>query len=392
VAVKRYEVSQAEFQNTLDNLNEGFFSCDASWRLILINARAEAMLGVKRSDVLGGRLWEIFPDISGTRLETGLRLAASGEAHDNCDYRARDGCFLQCRCFPRKTGGVAVYIRDITERRIMEESSRKKQEMLDFALRISNMSNWELNLDDNTITRAPEYDMIFGYESGLPGFTYGTLLEHVISEDRQKVELSFEKAFADQTDLDLECRIRRKNGEIRWIWIYGNLQEDEAGKSYMNGFIRDNTNSRMIIEDLEAKTRLIKELDMTLKVVLQYQNEEKRKMEERFAANTKRIIMPYLDKIRKERLSPEQSSYVSIIEANLAQLISPLIHALQQFNFTPREIQIASLIKDGKTTKDIASIIGVAPSAINVYRNKIRSKLKLNGKKINLQQHLQSVR
>ena len=49
-------------------------------------------------------------------------------------------------------------------------------------------------------------------------------------------------------------------------------------------------------------------------------------------------------------------------------------------------------LKDGKTTGEIAGIIGVAASAIDTYRNKIRHKLNLNNKKINLQSYLQSIK
>jgi len=54
-------------------------------------------------------------------------------------------------------------------------------------------------------------------------------------------------------------------------------------------------------------------------------------------------------------------------------------------NFTPREVEIASLIKDGKTTKEIGRLLNISTSTVNIYRNSIRCKLNLNNKKINLQ-------
>jgi len=60
-------------------------------------------------------------------------------------------------------------------------------------------------------------------------------------------------------------------------------------------------------------------------------------------------------------------------------------------NLTTTEIQVAHMIKDGKSSKEIADIMGVSSSAIDVYRYRIRKKLGLNKQKVNLRTHLLSI-
>ncbi|MEQ8204002.1 MAG: helix-turn-helix transcriptional regulator, partial [Smithellaceae bacterium] len=60
---------------------------------------------------------------------------------------------------------------------------------------------------------------------------------------------------------------------------------------------------------------------------------------------------------------------------------------IQQFELTPREIQIVSLIKDGKTTKEIARALGIGEGSIDTHRKNIRKKMGLN-RACNLQSHL----
>ena len=115
-------------------------------------------------------------------------------------------------------------------------------------------------------------------------------------------------------------------------------------------------------------------------------------MEARFVSNVKGLVIPYVNKMKTRRLDPEQQSCLNIIEMNLNEIVSPFLQSIGQLGLTPRETQIATLIKDGKTTKEIAQIIGMASSAIDTYRNKIRHKLNLNNKKINLQSYLQSIK
>jgi len=74
-------------------------------------------------------------------------------------------------------------------------------------------------------------------------------------------------------------------------------------------------------------------------------------------------------------------------------ITSPFLHSLsaRYINLTPREIQVANLIKEGKTTKEIADIMGVCLGAISLHRDHIRKKMGLNNKKINLNTYLSSL-
>ena len=60
------------------------------------------------------------------------------------------------------------------------------------------------------------------------------------------------------------------------------------------------------------------------------------------------------------------------------------------YDLTPTEIQVAALIKEGKTTKDIANMLNKSPHAINFHRNNIRKKIGLQNKKTNLRSYLLS--
>jgi PAS domain S-box-containing protein len=145
-------------------------------------------------------------------------------------------------------------------------------------------------------------------------------------------------------------------------------------------------------ENLEAKSKTLEELNTTLRVLLHQREEDKKDLEDRVVSNVKRLVIPYIEKMKKNHLDPQQLSNLNILEANLNEIVSPFLHTVRQLNLTPRETQVASLIKDGKTTKEVAETIGVGISAVDSYRNSIRAKLGLNNKKVNLQSYLQSLK
>jgi PAS domain S-box-containing protein len=145
-------------------------------------------------------------------------------------------------------------------------------------------------------------------------------------------------------------------------------------------------------QDLAIKSRNLEELNIALKVLLQQMETDKKALEEKFVSNVKTLVLPYTEKIQKHRLDSEQKAYLDIMQTNLKNVISPFLNMVRHFNFTPKEIEVVSLIRDKKSTKEIAEIMGVSACAIDAHRNKIRKKLGLNNKKTNLQSYLQGLK
>ena len=82
-----------------------------------------------------------------------------------------------------------------------------------------------------------------------------------------------------------------------------------------------------------------------------------------------------------------------MIKSNLNDIISPFgrVLSLSDLKLTPREIQIANLIKEGRTTKEIAKLLRLSDRTITTHRDNIRKKLGLKAKKANLRTYLSSV-
>jgi DNA-binding CsgD family transcriptional regulator len=108
-------------------------------------------------------------------------------------------------------------------------------------------------------------------------------------------------------------------------------------------------------------------------------------------SNIKVLVLPHMEKL-KNHVDLKGMSYVHVLESNLIDIVSPFAQKLsvKYMNLTKREVQIANLIKEGKTTKEIASFLNVSESAVNVFRYHIRHKLGLT-KKHNLGSYLSSL-
>jgi len=103
--------------------------------------------------------------------------------------------------------------------------------------------------------------------------------------------------------------------------------------------------------------------------------------------------VPYLERLEKTGLNASQKTYVGILESNLNDIISPFLRTLSStyLNISPTEIQVANLVKQGKTTKEIAESLNSSTRAIEFHRDNLRNKLGLKNKKANLRSYLLSL-
>ncbi len=139
--------------------------------------------------------------------------------------------------------------------------------------------------------------------------------------------------------------------------------------------------------ELEERTRNIQETNTTLNVLLKKREEDKKILEENLATNIGELVIPYVEKIKKSNLDAQQLFCLDIIKKHIEEIASPILKNVQHFDFTSREIQVAALIRDGKTTKEIAQILGIGKGSVDTHRNSIRKKLNL-GRASNLQTSL----
>jgi PAS domain S-box-containing protein len=143
---------------------------------------------------------------------------------------------------------------------------------------------------------------------------------------------------------------------------------------------------------LKRQKKNLEEMNTALRVLLEQREKEKADFKENIFMNLNKLVLPYIEKLRTRNLEGESQIYLEIIRSNLNDLIGPLANTLSSkfFGFTPSEIQIANLIGQGKTTKEIATMLYVSPKAISFHRSNIRKKLGLLNKKANLRTYLQS--
>jgi PAS domain S-box-containing protein len=189
-----------------------------------------------------------------------------------------------------------------------------------------------------------------------------------------------------------------KSGEKRVGRIMANPIQDENGEIVQNlvmiSDITEGKQAELALQEreaeLKARSRDLEEVNAALKVLLKKREGDKSELEERVLFNVNELIVPYLKKLKKSRSNALQQTYLNVLETNLNEIISPFYRTLSAnyVHLTPREIQIADLVKQGKTTKEIGELMNSSTRAVEFHRNNIRKKLGLANQKTNLRSYL----
>jgi PAS domain S-box-containing protein len=146
--------------------------------------------------------------------------------------------------------------------------------------------------------------------------------------------------------------------------------------------------------ELEVKTGDLEKTNAALTVLLKKREEDKTELEEKVLANMRGLVEPYIEELNNSRLSSDQKTFLNILKSNLDEIISPFSYTLSStyLNFTPTEIRVANLVKEGKTTKEIAALLKISSKTAGFHRENIRKKLGIKKKKSNLRTLLLSFR
>ena len=168
----------------------------------------------------------------------------------------------------------------------------------------------------------------------------------------------------------------------------------DKGGNYVGAVesIRDISDQKQVEETLRQRTNLLEETITALKVLLRESAEAKEELEKKVLANVKELILPFVNELESTFIEKSQKVYLETIKTNLSEITSSFSKKLSSLyqGLTPREIQVADFIRQGKSNKEMAYLLKISVSAVDFHRRNLRKKLAIKGKKINLRSFLLS--
>ena len=392
-------------------------------KILFVNGSFERVMQCDPGDIHSLSLSDLFgKDLYNQTVRKALTDCFSGAKSQHQDsFAGQDGSsrFYHFSYSPvaesdGMVSAVVLSMRDLTEYNAVVQQLRKSEERLHLALDISSDGVWDRNVVTGETVYGENWARLVGYtldELKQENIKFTDLLH---PEERGEVLALAAEHFQGKTERYVaEFRLRTNEGSWRWILARGQVVErdEQGGPLRFMGTHTDITKQKEAelrlfafaehLEELVAsrtkqlalKTENLEQANVALTVLLKKRDQDKKELEEQMLSNVKVLSSPYLEKLKKSKLTARQEGYLNILETNLSNVISPFLHRLtaHHFRYTPTEIQVANMIKDGKTSKEVAEIMNLSPETVSNHRKHIRKKSGISNKKVNLRTALLSL-
>jgi PAS domain S-box-containing protein len=212
----------------LENITDGFFTLDRQWRFTYVNAAAERVLERSRTELLGGNIWDRFEAAVGTVFQHHYEIALAENTTRSFEaFYPELAKWFDVRVYP-SPDGLAIYFRDQTELRRQHEALRESERELRALAESMPQKVWMTGPDgSNTYCnqRWIDYTGLSAQESAGVGW-----LRALHPEDRPALDRAWRRDASAPEEFTAECRMRRADGEYRWMIVRGSPYRDQAGR------------------------------------------------------------------------------------------------------------------------------------------------------------------
>lgn len=173
----------------------------------------------------------------------------------------------------------------------------------------------------------------------------------------------------------LEQAVKERTAEL--VTVNDSLKNEITARAHVEKALRKSQ------VQLQRQKRFLEHKNIALSEMLKQIEWEKHKVETNVALNSREILLPLLDKMQ---LSGASAKYIALLKESLKQLSTEFggIAAHENSKLTPREIEIATMLRSGLANKEISDLLHITIRSTEWHRYNIRKKLHIKGKRKNL--------
>lgn len=239
----------------LERVSDQVYTLDRDWNITYLNTSAESFVGRPRRELLGRRLWELFPQLDPEvrrQYECAMadRAATSFEVESALKpghwlavhaYPSPDGLTVHCQDITAtKASDHQVFARNITERRRAEARVRDTSRTLGALVTALPAAIYALDPDGCVALWNPAAERIFGWTADE---VLGQPLPTIPPDKHDEHRTLLRRAFEGEVITGLVCRRVRKDGGVVHVSL-------SAAPTYQNGAL-----ARVVVASLDLTDR-----------------------------------------------------------------------------------------------------------------------------------------
>ncbi|HXK04402.1 MAG TPA: PAS domain S-box protein [Verrucomicrobiae bacterium] len=240
----------------LDYIQDAVTTYDREWRHTYLNRAAMELAGKPARELIGKSVWEVFPQMVGTRFYLEVHRAAGERARRHFEeHYAQVDRWLEFDAYP--TGdGLVVVAREITDAKRQAIENRNRDERLSLALSFGKMGVWEYDLRQDVVRWSPELEAIHGLAPGTFDGKHRSVERLVHPDDLENLRLAYRNAIVWCGVLAHEFRVVWPDGSIHYLYSRGKAVGDDRGQAeLLLGVTVEITEQKLAERELHTRLR-----------------------------------------------------------------------------------------------------------------------------------------
>jgi two-component system CheB/CheR fusion protein len=225
--VDQLTVANADLRNFHESTDLAVVVLDADLRIRTYTDAATAIFPLKPAD-RGRPLTDVASRLVGSEyLQDARAVAAGGQPTQRRVTTVEGDHVYSMRALPYRTqsgevAGTSLVLTDITEALSLERELAAERERLDLAIKAAGIGVWEYCPGTGEAVLDAAEQALFGVE-GHGSFAIDPLLDRIEPDDRARVSEALAGAVAGGGDYEATFRVRRDEGEPRWVKGFGRV-------------------------------------------------------------------------------------------------------------------------------------------------------------------------
>lgn len=258
---------EARLHRVLDGMGEGFAILDPDFVIIEFNREASQIEGRAAESVIGRSHWDVYPGSKETELGRALQNAMNERKPAMLEHQISvgdgPGLWIEMRAYPNDDGTLAVFWRDVSQRKASLDELQQSEQWLRNAIEVGKIGLWDWDVRTGEVSWSEEHFRMFGYGIDEVSPSYQVWLSRIHDEDRGRENAKIQACMNTRDDYSSEYRVVHSDGSLHWVKARARFSFDKNGAPVqMVGAAIDVTEPRelqerqsVLVAELQHRTR-----------------------------------------------------------------------------------------------------------------------------------------
>ena len=261
---KQVELWQRRSQEILDSMNDVCYQLDRDANMVFVNRKTEELFHIRKEDMIGRNVWDLFPELLKTDGYTAIQLLAlEKKEYAQFEYiSAILGRWISLRVTPTEEGGCIVLFHEMED--IMEARKKLQEEhrRLKEAQAVGRIGSFEWNAKTDKIYWSEELYKIHELKPGKDPLTIEQTMRYVHPEDSVWVLKSIMNARKAPGKGSSVHRLLLTDGRVRYVKRHFESFADAQGQvTHISGIYQDITEIKDAEEQLRKNLQILEQTE-----------------------------------------------------------------------------------------------------------------------------------